>query len=64
MEDAFGMSTEWVGLTISGQIFSDPTYLNSFKRTALFSVLSLVLALPPHWPWPSLRTASRFAMVA
>ncbi|MDN5537390.1 sn-glycerol-3-phosphate ABC transporter permease UgpA [Comamonas sp.] len=39
MEDAFGMSTEWVGFDNFRQIFSDPTYLNSFKRTALFSVL-------------------------
>ena len=39
MEDAFGMNTEWVGLDNFRQLFSDPTYLNSFKRTALFSVL-------------------------
>ena len=39
MEDAFGMSTEWVGLDNFKQLFADPTYLNSFKRTALFSVL-------------------------
>ncbi|ACY31534.1 MULTISPECIES: sn-glycerol-3-phosphate ABC transporter permease UgpA [Comamonas] len=39
MEDAFGMSTEWVGLDNFRQLFADPTYLNSFKRTALFSVL-------------------------
>ena len=39
MEDAFGMSTEWVGLDNFRQIFSDPSYLTSFKRTALFSVL-------------------------
>ena len=39
MEDAFGMSTEWVGLDNFRQIFNDPSYLNSFQRTALFSVL-------------------------
>ncbi|QXZ09925.1 sn-glycerol-3-phosphate ABC transporter permease UgpA [Comamonas sp. Y33R10-2] len=39
MEDAFGMNTEWVGLDNFRQLFSDSTYLNSFKRTALFSVL-------------------------
>lgn len=39
MEDAFGMSSEWVGLDNFRQLFSDPSYLNSFKRTALFSVL-------------------------
>ena len=39
MEDAFGMSTEWVGLDNFRNLLDDPTYLNSFKRTALFSVL-------------------------
>jgi sn-glycerol 3-phosphate transport system permease protein len=39
MEDAFGMSTEWVGLENYRNLFSDPTYLASFQRTALFSVL-------------------------
>ena len=39
MEDAFGLSTEWVGLENYRNLFSDPTYLNSFQRTALFSVL-------------------------
>ncbi|GAA3988871.1 sn-glycerol-3-phosphate ABC transporter permease UgpA [Comamonas faecalis] len=39
MEDAFGMSTEWVGLQNFRQLLQDPTYLNSFQRTALFSAL-------------------------
>ena len=39
MEDAFGMSTEWVGLENYRNLFSDLTYLNAFQRTALFSVL-------------------------
>ncbi len=53
IEDAFGMSTEWVGLQNFANLLDDPTYLNSFMRTALFSVLvaglgiavSLVLAI-------------------
>ncbi|GAB2732168.1 sn-glycerol-3-phosphate ABC transporter permease UgpA [Melaminivora jejuensis] len=49
MEDAFGMSTEWVGLQNFQQLLDDPSYLNSFKRTALFSILvagiGIVLAL-------------------
>ncbi len=49
LEDAFGMSTEWVGLQNFQQLLDDPSYLNSFKRTALFSVLvagsGIVLAL-------------------
>ncbi|MBP9941396.1 MAG: glycerol-3-phosphate transporter permease, partial [Comamonas sp.] len=39
MEDAFGLSTEWVGLENYRNLFSDATYLNAFQRTALFSVL-------------------------
>ncbi|WP_159910746.1 sn-glycerol-3-phosphate ABC transporter permease UgpA [Pantoea sp. 18069] len=39
IEDAFGMSTEWVGLENFTNLLNDPTYLNSFMRTALFSVL-------------------------
>ena len=39
MEDAFGMSTEWVGLDNFRNLLHDDTYLTSFKRTALFSVL-------------------------
>ncbi|WP_225783862.1 sn-glycerol-3-phosphate ABC transporter permease UgpA [Xenophilus sp. Marseille-Q4582] len=42
LEDAFGMSTEWVGLANFERIFQDPGYLASFKTTALFSVLVAV----------------------
>ena len=49
MEDAFGLSTEWVGLQNFRQLIDDPSYLNSFQRTAFFSVLvagiGIVLAL-------------------
>ena len=53
VQDAFGMSTEWVGLENFRNLLDDPTYLNSFQRTAFFSVLvaavgivvSLVLAI-------------------
>lgn len=37
--DAFGSSTEWVGLENFQRLFGDPTYLASFKTTAVFSVL-------------------------
>jgi len=37
--DAFGTSTEWVGLQNFARLFGDPTYLASFQTTALFSVL-------------------------
>ena len=44
-QDAFGTSTEWVGLANFAQIFSDPSYLASFKTTALFSVLVAVVGI-------------------
>ncbi len=52
-QDAFGISTEWVGLANFERIFSDPSYIASFKTTAIFSllvaaggiVLSLLLAV-------------------
>lgn len=52
-QDAFGTSTEWVGLENFRQLFADPSYLASFKTTAAFSVavassglaISLVLAV-------------------
>ena len=37
--DAFGTSTEWVGLQNFQRLFDDATYLASFKTTAVFSVL-------------------------
>lgn len=51
--DAFGTSTEWVGLQNFSNLLADDTYLASFKTTAIFSVLvaglgigiSLVLAV-------------------
>ncbi len=53
VEDAFGMSREWVGLDNFRQLIDNPAYLASFQRTAVFSVLvagigivvSLVLAI-------------------
>ncbi|MDM0043692.1 sn-glycerol-3-phosphate ABC transporter permease UgpA [Variovorax dokdonensis] len=53
MEDAFGTSTEFVGLENFKTLFEDPAYIDSFKVTALFSVLvagigivlSLILAV-------------------
>ncbi len=52
-EDAFGMSTQWVGFENFRRLFDDSAYLESFKITAWFSVLvaglglsvSLVLAI-------------------
>jgi len=37
--DAFGTSVEWVGLDNFRALFRDPSYLASFKTTAIFSVL-------------------------
>jgi sn-glycerol 3-phosphate transport system permease protein len=52
-QDAFGTSVEFVGLANFRQLFDDPSYVESFKTTAFFSVmvagigisLSLVLAV-------------------
>jgi sn-glycerol 3-phosphate transport system permease protein len=38
-QDAFGTSVEFVGLQNFRQLFEDPTYVESFKTTAFFSVL-------------------------
>jgi sn-glycerol 3-phosphate transport system permease protein len=39
VQDAFGLSSQWVGLDNFRALFADPAYLNSFKVTAFFSVL-------------------------
>ena len=44
-QDAFGTSTEWVGLENFRALFADPGYWASFKTTAVFSVLVAVLGL-------------------
>jgi sn-glycerol 3-phosphate transport system permease protein len=38
-QDAFGISTEYVGAANFRRIFEDPSYVASFKTTALFSIL-------------------------
>ena len=38
-EDAFGTSSEFVGMLNFTRLWADSTYLNSFKVTAIFSVL-------------------------
>lgn len=37
--DAFGLSVNWVGLENFRNLFDDPTYVDSFYTTAIFSVL-------------------------
>jgi sn-glycerol 3-phosphate transport system permease protein len=43
--DAFGTSVEWAGLDNFRTLFNDPTYLDSFWTTAVFSVLVASLGL-------------------
>lgn len=43
--DAFGLSTEWVGLQNFSNLLNDATYLASFKITAIFSVLVASLGI-------------------
>ena len=45
LQDAFGTSTEWVGLDNFKRLFADAGYLESFKTTALFSALVAVLGI-------------------
>jgi len=44
-QDAFGLSTEWVGLANFQALWADASYLASFKTTALFSILVAGLGL-------------------
>ena len=44
-QDAFGTSTEFVGLDNFRNLFNDPSYLESFQTTALFSALVAVSGL-------------------
>ena len=44
-QDAFGTSTEFVGLQNFERLWADETYLESFKTTAVFSVLVAVCGL-------------------
>ena len=46
-EDAFGLSTNFVGLENFAALFADPNYVASFSVTAFFSVAVAVLALAP-----------------
>ena len=44
-QDAFGTSSEFVGLENFRRLFADETYLASFKTTAVFSLLVAVIGL-------------------
>ena len=44
-EDAFGTSTEFVGIDNFVELFNDASYLASFKTTLIFSVLVALLGL-------------------
>jgi sn-glycerol 3-phosphate transport system permease protein len=44
-QDAFGLSTEWVGFDNFRRLFADESYLESFKTTAIFSALVAVLGI-------------------
>ena len=45
LQDAFGTSTEWVGLDNFKTLFNDAGYLASFRTTAVFSLLVAVLGI-------------------
>ncbi len=45
LEDAFGLSTEFVGLENFIYLFNDELYVDTFRRTAIFSVSVAVIAM-------------------
>ncbi|MDO8777703.1 MAG: sn-glycerol-3-phosphate ABC transporter permease UgpA [Burkholderiaceae bacterium] len=45
VQDAFGISTEWVGLENFRRLWDDDGYLASFQTTAVFSILVAVLGI-------------------
>ncbi len=45
VQDSFGLSTEWAGLENFKTLFGDSAYLESFKTTAVFSILVAVLGI-------------------
>ena len=45
LQDAFGLSREWVGLENFRHLFNDEAYLESFKTTAFFSIMVAVLGI-------------------
>jgi sn-glycerol 3-phosphate transport system permease protein len=45
LEDAFGLSSEFVGLDNFMELFSQQAYLDSFRVTAVFSILVAVVGL-------------------
>lgn len=45
LEDPFGLSSQFVGLSNFAELFASDNYLDSFKVTAVFSVLVAVLGL-------------------
>jgi sn-glycerol 3-phosphate transport system permease protein len=46
-QDAFGTSVEWVGLENFARLLADASYLESFKTTAVFSVLVATIGISP-----------------
>jgi sn-glycerol 3-phosphate transport system permease protein len=44
-EDPFGLRSRFVGLANFQRLFEQPSYINSFKVTAIFSIATAVLAL-------------------
>jgi sn-glycerol 3-phosphate transport system permease protein len=44
-QDAFGTSVEWVGLENFARLLDDASYLESFKTTAVFSVLVATIGI-------------------
>src|SRR5262249_61747310 len=59
-QDAFGLSTVFVGADNFLSLFADPDYIGSFAITALFSAAVALLALAPRL-FPAVMVARRVA---
>ena len=58
LQDAFGTSTEFVGLDNFRRLFADELYIESFRVTAVFSVLVAVCGIRAAAVAWALRTVS------
>jgi len=45
LQDAFGLSTQWVGFDNFRALFADPAYIASFRVTAFFSIAVALLGI-------------------
>ena len=64
MQDAFGTSTEFVGLENFQRLFADELYIESFRTTAVFSILVAVCGIGLIGALPSPGAGADAARIA